>query len=292
MSRGTPFPPAFQTLLRELLRRAPDLAAAREADQPGRRRVRAQSGTFAGHRDYAQGDDLRLLDWNALARTGELFVKLLEEEERRTLTVCVDATSSMATGDPDRLVGALRLAAVLGGLGLTRLDGVALVAGAQEPVVLQGPARLPGMLAALDAVAAAGPVRQTPIELARSAVGRGLRGTLLWISDFADPDAFEPALRWMSRRGVRCRGWLPSLPTDRDPALDGWVRLIDPETGTEHALEIDAALRAAMKEELQRLERHQNRVFAQAGFPLVRFPLPADDDFRVAAWLRMPWTGF
>ena len=80
----------------------------------GRRSVkRGQSVEFADYRDYALGDDLRQLDWNVYARLEKLFVKLFIEEEDVTVTLLVDASASMATGRPEKLLFAKRAAAAL-----------------------------------------------------------------------------------------------------------------------------------------------------------------------------------
>ena len=71
----------------------------------GRRSVkRGQSVEFADYREYTLGDDLRQLDWNVYARLERLFVKLFVEEEDVTVTLLVDASASMATGHPSKLV--------------------------------------------------------------------------------------------------------------------------------------------------------------------------------------------
>ena len=63
----------------------------------GRRSVkRGQSVEFADFRDYSLGDDLRLLDWNVLARLEKLFIKLYVEEEDVTIHFLLDASASMA----------------------------------------------------------------------------------------------------------------------------------------------------------------------------------------------------
>ena len=67
----------------------------------GRRSVkRGQSVEFADYREYTLGDDLRQLDWNVYARLEKLFVKLFVEEEDVTVTLLLDASASMATGQP------------------------------------------------------------------------------------------------------------------------------------------------------------------------------------------------
>src|SRR5215211_8879203 len=62
---------------------------------------RGTSVEFADYRNYAPGDDLRRLDWNAYARLERLFLKLFQEEEDLTVHVLVDASRSMDWGDAE-----------------------------------------------------------------------------------------------------------------------------------------------------------------------------------------------
>ena len=45
-----------------------------------------------------------------------------------------------------------------------------------------------------------------------------------------------------------------------------------------------------MEDELRLLARQQDAVFAEAGLPLVRFPLPDARDYRVTSWFDTAWT--
>ena len=118
------FPLGFRTLLREILSRGPRLPGARVERAPRRRAPLGQSGTFAGHRPYVRGDDPRRIDWAAYARSGEMFVMQLQEEERRSATLLFDLSPRLAVGEPPRRLAAARLAAVIGGLALRHLDGL------------------------------------------------------------------------------------------------------------------------------------------------------------------------
>ncbi|MGF1537561.1 MAG: DUF58 domain-containing protein [Elainellaceae cyanobacterium] len=56
-----------------------------------RQRRRMSAGTeFAELRDYAMGDDPRLIDWKATARVGQPLVKVMEPEQEQTLIVLLD----------------------------------------------------------------------------------------------------------------------------------------------------------------------------------------------------------
>ena len=45
---------------------------------------------FREVREYVPGDDVRTIDWNVTARTGDPFVKLFEEERELTVVLAVD----------------------------------------------------------------------------------------------------------------------------------------------------------------------------------------------------------
>jgi len=53
---------------------------------------------FSEVRAYTYGDDIRQIDWNVTARTGEPFIKMFEEEREQTLMLCVDISPSGVFG--------------------------------------------------------------------------------------------------------------------------------------------------------------------------------------------------
>ena len=81
---------------------------------------------FSDFREYAPGDDLRRLDWNAYARFDKLFLKLFLEEQQSCLRIALDASASMESGTPDKWRFACKLAAILAYISLLRYDRVAL----------------------------------------------------------------------------------------------------------------------------------------------------------------------
>ncbi|HEX5050204.1 MAG TPA: DUF58 domain-containing protein [Planctomycetota bacterium] len=274
------FPPGFLTLLHELLAAGARLPGARIEQQRARRAALSQSGTFVGHRPYVRGDDLRRIDWAASARTGELFVKQLEEEERRTAVLLLDLSASLLVGSPPRRLAALRLAAVVGGLALRHLDGLTVVApgaGARAITSFAGAGDLAALLQHLDTLPVADATPEAAITLL---LQRGAGGRVHWISDFATPKALELPLAALRRRGALVTGWLPGIAEDVQAPRRGYVRLVDPETGEVVVVAVDDALAAELAHQLALLGRQQDRLFAQCGCPLVRWPSPADGDFR------------
>jgi len=56
---------------------------------------------FAGHREYAPGDELKHLDWKVWSRTDRLYIKEYEEETNLKCTMLLDCSKSMRYGEKD-----------------------------------------------------------------------------------------------------------------------------------------------------------------------------------------------
>ena len=225
----TVFDEAFLRQLERLLllMRAP----VRGGLKGGRRSVkRGQSVEFADYRDYSLGDDLRQLDWNVYARLERLFVKLFVEEEDVTVTFLVDASASMTSGTPPKLLFAKRAAAALGYIGLASEDRVAVsVLGgrtARRRPALRGSGRVFRLLSNLSAIAPAD-------------------GS----TDLLDPNA-ERVIRELAGTSAELIILHVLSPDELDPKLEGDVRLVDSETGDGIDVTIDLATIDAYKARL------------------------------------------
>ena len=56
---------------------------------------------FAQHRQYAQGDDIRHIDWKVFGRTDRHYIKQYEEETNLQVMLVVDASESMTYAGAD-----------------------------------------------------------------------------------------------------------------------------------------------------------------------------------------------
>jgi uncharacterized protein (DUF58 family) len=84
---------------------------------------------FSEYRAYQPGDDLRLVDWRAYARTDRYFVKEFEEETNLRFYLCLDASASMAyrsEAPMTKFEYASTLAAAMAYLALGQRDAVGL----------------------------------------------------------------------------------------------------------------------------------------------------------------------
>ncbi|MCA8972592.1 MAG: DUF58 domain-containing protein, partial [Planctomycetes bacterium] len=127
-------------------------------DAPSARRARVELGDFAGHVPYLPGDDLRFLDWKALARSGQKRLRTFDEARHRRLVLVVDRSLSMASRR-DGLSWLLRLWCHLALYRLDSLDLVSLVGDGVRREVVAGPdawSRIRTELMSLELAGAAG----------------------------------------------------------------------------------------------------------------------------------------
>ena len=195
---------------------------------------RGQSVEFTDYRNYTLGDDLRALDWNLYARLEKLFVKLFIEEEDVNVHILLDASASMDTGVPDKLLFGKRAAAALAYVGLASYDRVSMAVlqgkAARRFPPVRGTGRVFQVLADLSGVKP----HTGPTDLAAAcrhyAAQITQRGPLILLSDLFDENA-ERAISELA--GTRCDvAVLHTLSADElDPPLEGDLRLVDRETG-------------------------------------------------------------
>lgn len=85
--------------------------------------------SFSEVREYSPGDDIRHIDWNVTARTGQVQVKVFEEERELTLMLMVDISRSMQFGSDNRekFLWIAEMAAVLASSATQNHDKVGLI---------------------------------------------------------------------------------------------------------------------------------------------------------------------
>lgn len=77
---------------------------------------KGQGMEFDEVRNYAEGDDMRSIDWRVTARLDEMFVKVFRQEKQRNVLICVDKNSYMNFGTrvTFKNVLAAKVAAIIG----------------------------------------------------------------------------------------------------------------------------------------------------------------------------------
>ena len=201
-----------------------------------RSRQTGSSAEFSDYREYIPGDDIRRIDWNAMARFDKIFLKLFMEEQESAVTVLLDGSGSMA----EKWTAARRAAEAVGYLALTggdRLRVIFLQGGDPAPSAGAGP-RLSPLLSGRQAYArltqfldtcapaGAGSLTQRVLQI------EGLRkGLCFLITDGYEEGGIGTALDNLRYRGQECALIQPLSPFELSPALDGAVKLTDAETG-------------------------------------------------------------
>lgn len=227
--------------------------------RPGARR--APAADFIDHRPYSPGDDQRHIDWNAAARQDEVFVKVGRVLQSADVHLVLDISPSMAAWPAKRKLS-LELAAALGWLSLAQGDRVTLhpfpaPAGLAPWQPARGKGRGSAYLRYLADLPAEGGAATALTPALRAAVrGASQGGLVVVISDLWLVDDLDAALAL-----ARPPRWdaLVLHVLDRaelNPDIDGPVELIDAESGADHRLRVDDALRAQYRAALNaRLER-------------------------------------
>ena len=85
--------------------------------------------SFSEVRAYQYGDDVRNIDWNVTARTGDPFIKIFEEERELTVMLLIDVSKSSAFGTVNQFKQGVitEIAAVLSFSAIQNNDKVGVV---------------------------------------------------------------------------------------------------------------------------------------------------------------------
>jgi len=218
-----------------------------------RSRRKGSSAEYADHREYVHGDDLRRLDWHALARLDVMLIRLYAAEETLPIEIIIDTSASMDFGEPTKFVTGARVGCALTQIALLHATP-ALWRFANEkplePVKLSGRNDIPRVLRVLDEVVPDG--RSTLGEaIRRSALAGPRRKSLVVITDGYDTEEIRPALRACRAAGAEVYLVLVLAPEETNPSVRGEFTFIDAESGTEAALSLD---KPTLKRYMQMLE--------------------------------------
>lgn len=202
--------------------------------------------SFSEVRQYQFGDDVRNIDWNVTARTGEPHIKIFEEERELTVMLLVDVSRSAFFGSarPTKREFLTELCAVLAFSALENNDKVGLLFFSDRPELFLAPQK--GRQHALRIIRELlnfEPSGQKTdlaraLQFTRNVLKK--RSVCFLLSDFLADD-YGKALRVLSRRhdcvGLHC--WdarersLPDLGllnvADAETGQSSWVDTTDPD---------------------------------------------------------------
>jgi len=221
-------------------------------------------------RPYVPGDDVRSIDWKALARTGEPLIRRYREDRDLTVIFVVDVSASQLAGALPRTKADLtaELCAVLALAAIRNKDRVGLLLFASKPErYLRAASGRQHVLRVVREVLWAAPrTRGTDVGAALEYLTgvQKRRATVFLLSDFLTT-GYDRQLRAASRKhdiiAVRVRE-----PLDEELPDAGIVTLSDAETGD--PVEVDTgsrALREAYAAHVRDLDGERRFLFGSLG---------------------------
>lgn len=209
--------------------------------------IRGRGMEFEEVRTYQPGDDVRTLDWNVTARTGEPFVKVFREERMLTIQLAVDVSGSaqftgLSGGEDGATHRRRQICRVAGGIAFASFrnrDRIGLVTFSDRVEGYLSPRRTRGHTwAVIEAVwlgrAESHRTRITSIVDHFSKVQKR-RAVLVVVSDFLDPTPWDASFSAMCRKH-EVHAVVVHDPQDRLAAVPAaadlpLVEVVDAETG-------------------------------------------------------------
>lgn len=235
---------------------------------------RGRGVEFREVREYMPGDDVRTIDWNVTARTGDPFVKQFEEERELTVVLVADVSASGRFGSAERTRAetAAELCGVLAFAATSNKDkvGLLLFSDHVEKYIPPGKGRSHVLRIIRELLGYRPQGVRTDLVPPLETLGRVLKrkATVFLVSDFWTGD-FSRSLRTVGRRhdcvAVRLRD-----PRERDIPDVGLVQWRDAETG--RTMIVDTASSAARSQLVERVRRHDRQLerdLRQAGVDLI-----------------------
>ncbi len=190
---------------------------------------------FKEHRRYTPGDDFRTIDWRLFARLEKPFIRIFEAVQEFHVHVLVDRSQSMVEPFPEKRVMALRMAVALAYLALLGEHRVSVLSLAdtlrRETQPMKGQGHVHFLL---------NQMAELPFGGATDLVGalrqfrpsRDRRGMVFVISDLLgrSPELSTEALLQATRWPADTHVIQVLHPLEKEPQLEGEIRLVDVET--------------------------------------------------------------
>ena len=244
-------------------------------------------------RQYHPGDDVRTIDWNVTARTGEPYVKSFIEERELTVMLAVDVSGSGDFGTRNRFKRelAVELAAVMSFAATTNNDRVGLLLFTDRVELLVPPRKgRSHVLRMVRDLLVFQPVGSgTDLRLALDTVHQMLkrRSIVFLVSDFlADPESYRQAMLVANRRHDVVAFDL-SDPLEQEIADVGLLALEDAESGQLRWVDTGSReWKRDFSEKVARLEEHKREVMIAAGVDRIGVTTERDYVAEVGAFFK------
>ncbi|WP_409250763.1 DUF58 domain-containing protein [Bacillus sp. SCS-153A] len=207
---------------------------------------------FSDFRTYTLGDDPRLIDWNAFARTQKHYIKRYLDEQELFVTLFLDGSKSMMIPN-EKWEMARSVAACLGYMSLANDDRISVYpvgTGVPPFTYKKGRAYTGRLLSYLTELI--GVDGTASFSSGLQTIQQKRNGLSILISDFLEPlEELEEALKRMqaSRQEIRLIQILS--PDELQPSYHGDLKLIDSESKQQRDVSISRRVLADYSERLK-----------------------------------------
>ncbi|GAA4880315.1 DUF58 domain-containing protein [Ferrimonas pelagia] len=246
---------------------------------------KGQGLEFDEVRPYTPGDDVRTIDWNVTARSGEVHIKRFIEERELNLMLVVDASASFAWSSqaPGRQQIAAQLCGLLGNAALRSNDRIGLLRFNEtlETYVPASKGRPHLMRCLAKLLAPIEPGQGTDLNQALTFLNQQkMKKTLIVvISDFFDLDNSQTLQDNLAMLAQRHQVLAIAMDDQREQQLaeGGLIQLTDAERGGSVWIDLDhAPVHHAFTQRVHERQQQRQRFFADLGIDLLIHPLAQD----------------
>lgn len=244
---------------------------------------KGQGMNFEEVRPYAPGDEIRSIDWNVSARTGDLYIKKFKEEREVTVMILLDVSASgnFGSAKESKREMAAEVAALLAFSAIYNNDKVGLLLFSDEIELFMPPkkGRLHHLRLIREMFYFEPKGRKTNLQKALEYLNKVMnrKAIVFVISDFLEEHDFSRPLTIASKRHDLIA--LPIIdPLEEVLPNVGVVTLEDPETGAQ--IEVDTAspkLREKYQQEAQHRASELMHLFGARRIDMV--PLRTGEDY-------------
>ncbi len=232
----------------------------------------AQKGVgldFDQLREYAIGDDPRIIDWLGSARSQKLLVKQYQEERNRTIYLLVDGSSSMQCGLESKFERATWIAGLIGMIGAYGSDRVGLIVYTDDVEYCRPPragiAHVRALIADLYAYRPS--QKKTDIRSALKLVNATKERALVFLISDCIEHALIESLRRVARHDIvvaRCVD-----EREKSMPVSGVCMVQDAESGTLYPVYLNKSHAVELEKQLSARYEGQDKALKNAGFSVL-----------------------
>jgi uncharacterized protein (DUF58 family) len=244
---------------------------------------------FKGHgiefdevRPYALGDDVRTIDWNITARTGEVHIKRFQEERELNLVFIVDHSPSFAWSSEkvDRPYTAAQLCGLIGSAALANNDRIGLLQFSDTINDYIPPARGRSQLMRClsNIMMPVKPVEHTSVNHVLKHLGELSlkRSIIVLVSDFLTDEDYQENLAILAQKHEVLAIAIDD-PKELTLPKRGLFQLSASENKQQQTVDFkNAETRKQFSENMQRRIKHRSEQFLHSGVDLMAHTLSDD----------------